>query len=365
MKVLLIDPQYKSDYEKFPPIGLMKISTYHKDKGDSVTYTRDTSFWFIDDDYEMIYVTTMFTWDIDNIITSIRQAKKRYPKAEIKVGGIAATISPDIIETAAGIKPHVGLLKEVEYCRLDYSLFPHIKHSIGFTTRGCIRKCSWCLVKKHEPDYIELENWFDQYYNFIKKRKRFIFCDNNFLACSEKHFDSVFDKIKSSELSIEFNQGLDCRLFDEGKAKQFSQIQINPITFAFDSMAQDGYIQNTLDLCRKYDIATDVSVLMLYNFNETPEEIYYRMSEIVRHGGNVFPMLYRDINSADDKTMKPNGKWTLEQLNNFKKYMRGYRHCCGGMIYTRNQKKFIDAFFEYFGNTENEFIDRLSRKPER
>lgn len=35
MKILLVEPNYKN---KYPPMGLMKISTYHKGRGDEVTF---------------------------------------------------------------------------------------------------------------------------------------------------------------------------------------------------------------------------------------------------------------------------------------------------------------------------------------
>lgn len=358
--ILLVEPPYP---RTFLPMGLMKISTYHKNLGDIVTYTRDSSFWFVGGNYDKIYITSLFTWDLPIVVQTINSAKKRYPNADIKVGGLLATILPDEIKKRTGISPHIGLFHDVEHCKLDYSLCERIKYSFGFTSRGCIRKCQFCLVRKHEPDYSEIVDWYEQYYNDKARTNRFILMDNNFLAASDEHFKGVIDKVEEKKLSIDFNQGMDARLFTEEKAKEFARIRIEPIRFSFDSMAQDSDVQKAIDLCRKYDISTDISIYVLYNFKEGPEEIYYRMSEIARHGGNIFPMLYRDINAIDTKTLKGNGKWSTEQIDNFRRLGWYFRHYNRGIIFTRGIDSYINDFFERFGKNEKEFIDKLSRRP--
>jgi len=75
------------------------------------------------------------------VISSIKKYQLLYPDAEIKVGGVMATLLPDLIERETGIIPYAGLLMEVEECPPDYSFFPNLRYSITFASRGCFKKC--------------------------------------------------------------------------------------------------------------------------------------------------------------------------------------------------------------------------------
>lgn len=61
MKILLVEPNYKN---KYPPMGLMKISTYHKNRGDEVTFFKGVmdSKHFLEEQYDRVYITSLFTF---------------------------------------------------------------------------------------------------------------------------------------------------------------------------------------------------------------------------------------------------------------------------------------------------------------
>ncbi len=122
MQFLLVEPISKTPY---PPLGLMKISSMLKSR-----YPRSQVFSQVGNSIpvglnypEEIYITSLFTWDLDKVIQTIMYYKRHYPRAVIRVGGIAASLLPEYIETATGVKPHVGLLDEAENCPPDYSLY--------------------------------------------------------------------------------------------------------------------------------------------------------------------------------------------------------------------------------------------------
>ena len=156
--ILLVEPDYKSLY---PPLGLLKISTYHKQKGDHVNYVQGRAI--TNKQYREIYITTLFTYFAKEVIDTIRFYKSFYPKAKIRVGGILASLMPDYIKEQTGIYPHIGLFEPAENRSPDYSLVPTFKHSITFTTRGCIKNCKYCAVKKHEPKYILKKHWLKNF----------------------------------------------------------------------------------------------------------------------------------------------------------------------------------------------------------
>ena len=112
---------------KYPNLAIMKISTYHKNKGDNVDwYVHEKDF--IDTD--ILYISKIFTFSEDI---------KYLP------------INAKIIKGGTGYDINSKLPEEIEnITELDYSLYPNCDFSIMFTTRGCIRNCKFCLVRKKE-----------------------------------------------------------------------------------------------------------------------------------------------------------------------------------------------------------------------
>ena len=352
-KILLVQPGYNNPY---PPLGLMKISTWHKEKGHNVDFIKDgftgTDFFGwqpfeLKRYYDQIYITTLFTYHYREAINSIRYYQEKYPSTEIKVGGILSTLLPDLIKNETGITPHIGLLNGPENCSPDYSLFPKLPCSITFTSRGCKRRCKFCAVKFHEPDFFVKENWerdIDPTKNFI------VFWDNNWFL--SPNFYKDIEKLKKINKPFDFNQGLDCRLFDEEKAKLLSQTKIKPLRFAFDNPSEEGHIQKAIKLAKKWGLS-DIRVYVLYNSedpNDTPEYFYYRINELNKLGVLSYPMRYRPINSVKNHYISP--QWDKYTLRGLKLSLMFYYS--RGMI-----RKNREAFKEIFGNNEKEFREKM------
>ncbi|MBT9150051.1 MAG: hypothetical protein DDT40_00217 [candidate division WS2 bacterium] len=360
--ILLVEPPYNSPY---PPLGLLKISTWHKREGDDVQLIKDTPhsltldlfeknercYKKLKDHYDIIYITSLFTYQAKYVIESVDYYKNRFLDAQIRIGGIMATLMPEYIKGKTGIEAHVGLLQGAEDCPPDYLWFPNFPFSISFTTRGCPRRCPFCAVWKHEPKFIVKENWPDD----IDITKRgIIFWDNNWLASLNFEEDIrrliAFRKVGITQ--IDFNQGLDCRLFNEDKAKLLAQIKIKPLRLAFDNCSEDGYIQRAIQLAQKYGFK-DIRVYILYDSedaNDTPEYFYYRINEINKLGALSYPMRYRPINSVNGQYIS--NKWDKELLRALKLSLMFYY--TKGMI-AKNR----EAFKNIYGNNANEFKDKL------
>ena len=360
--ILLVEPAYKNPY---PPLGLMKISTWHKKKKDDVQLIKDgphsvtldhferkqRCYKKLKDHYDIIYITSLFTYQAQYVIESIKYYKNRFPNARIRVGGIMATLMPEYIREKTGIEPHVGLLRGAENCSPDYSWFPNLPCSITFATRGCRRRCPFCAVRKHEPKFIVKENWVD---DIDITKTGIIFWDNNWLASPnfEKDVKRLMKFRKIGVTQIDFNQGLDCRLIDEDKVKLLSQIKIKPLRFAFDNSSEDGYIQKAIKLALEHGFR-DIRVYVLYNFeddHDTPEYFYYRINEINRLGALAYPMRYRPLNDINGQYVSD--KWDKKLLRALKlSLMFWYTK---GMI-TKSRK----AFEHIYGNNASEFKAKL------
>lgn len=167
--------------------------------------------------FDIICVNSLFTFYFDETVRTINFAKKFLARdGKIFVGGVAATLVPKFFEEETGIAPHEGLLDKpddldkqddviIDALPPDYSILDEIDYKypaadayLTYTTRGCIRKCSFCAVSKLEPEYKDHVKIFEQLKhteeNFGAK-KNLLLMDNNVLA--SKKFDEIIDEIKA------------------------------------------------------------------------------------------------------------------------------------------------------------------------
>jgi len=351
MNILLVEPDYDRPASRyyFPAMALMRLSSYYKEVGaDNIDYIRGMGGYFNKNIPDKICITSLFTWETDRLVDTINYYKGLFPKAEIEVGGIAASLMKDYIKEKTGIDTVFGIQKWLEEYPLDYSLYPDLDYSVAYTTRGCPNKCQFCIVSKIEPEYEEINNWKELYYN--PKLPTITFCDNNFLACTDKHFTKVMNEIKEINKPYDFNQALDARLFTKKHAKVFAKTRIEPMRFAFDTMATEGHIQRAIVWCYKSGIQS-VVVLMLYCWKDTPEELYYRLYEMNKLYVSVFPMRFMPHDALNREYIGEH--WTKGMLNNFKNIL--HNHYNRGMV----GRSPLSVFKKAFGNNAKEFMDKL------
>ncbi len=328
-RVLLIEPAYKV---KYPPLGLMKISTYHKSRGDKVVFYKGTSAAVRDQNWDIIYITTMFTFQWKRTIETIQfyQWGKQKNKRNIRVGGILASLLQKDVEKETGITPHFGLWEEVDRLAPDYHLFDDIYNyytndaSIGYMTKGCPNHCLYCAVPKLEPEYVDftpLEKQIDP------DKKDLLLLDNNVLASSE--FPKIIQEIKKYGFykgakfkgrlcHIDFNQGVDAKLLTEEKMRLLSELAIKPLRIAFDHIELKRLYIEKIQLAHKYGIK-HLSNFILFNYNGTPEDFYERLRINIELNEELglsifsFPMKFIPLDAKDRKYVN-NPHWTKQQL---------------------------------------------------
>jgi len=239
-RILLIEPGYKA---KYPPLGLMKISTYHKERGDEVVFYKGTNIELRNQKWDIIYITTMFTYQWNITIKTIKFYQRNKANRNIKVGGVLASLLKDDVEKETGVRSHFGLYKRVDRLPPNYELSNNYytnNASIGYMTRGCPNRCPYCAVPQLEPEYVRyipLEGQIDP------NKKDLILLDNNVLASEE--FPGIIKEIKkygfykgakfNGKLRyIDFNQGVDVRRLTEEKMRLLSELAIKPLRIAFD-----------------------------------------------------------------------------------------------------------------------------------
>lgn len=207
MRVLLVEPNYKN---KYPPMGLMKISTYHKMLGDEVCFVKGFDSSVDERVWDRIYVTTLFTFDFDVAVETINYYKLLVNNInDLFVGGIMASLMPDKIVEATGIeRSHIltGLFTDtsvvgdendinVDELPLDYDILEQIEYKypagdnyFAYTTRGCPNHCSFCAVPILEPNFHVTNNIIDQIKVIDEKygpKQHLLLLDNNVLNTAD------------------------------------------------------------------------------------------------------------------------------------------------------------------------------------
>jgi len=259
MKVLLIDAD-----GKLPNIALHKLAIWHRRQGDEVTWDMPLFL----NQADKVYISTILT--------------KTWPKVENLVG-----LRPDAVVGGTGtwgfIDPPPKLPFEVEVvkARINY----------GFTTRGCIRHCPFCIVPQVEGNIRAVGDIFDIWDG---KAKALTLFDNNILALPD-HFKTIVEQLFSNGLSVDFNQGLDIRLINEATLLLLQKLKMRRLRFAFDDPKLAPLIEEKVAMIRQARLNRDVFFYVLVGFNTTWEEDQARLNLIRRLGCRAYVMKYESI----------------------------------------------------------------------
>lgn len=376
-QILLIEPGYKN---KYPPLGLMKISSYHKLKGDYVYFIKGCDSRLKQDKWDRIYISTLFTFHWDITIKTINFYKGSVNSVkDIYVGGVMATLLGDDIEMETGVTvvrgllDKAGILDKDDKCKIDelipdYQILNEIEYDYSlknsyftYATRGCPNNCPFCAVNIIEPEFI--------HYLPIKKqimgidevygpKQNLILMDNNVLASD--NFKRIINDIlelgfhKGAKFNgklryVDFNQGTDANYLTQDKMKLLAKTAIKPLRIAFDHIEmKDIYIS-------KIRLASDHGLLylsnyVLYNYLDTPEDFYKRLRincELNEELGTQiysFPMKYIPLDAKDRSFIGIH--WNKKLLRGIQCILLATR----GMVTTK-----LDFFEAAFGTSPEEF----------
>jgi hypothetical protein len=404
--ILLIEPGYKN---KYPPLGLMKLAQYHGPHGkrDRVKFIKGEDASVFGTPWDRIYITTLFSFEFARIAQSIDFALKvaNNHADKIFVGGIAASLMPEQFATRTswrGIRFIQGLLtgppskalKLDEYSEElysddhkgpaiedlipDYGILDQIEHKypvrdayFAYASRGCIRKCSFCGVPKLEGDQRDAES-ITSVVRSIEARygtkKDLILMDNNVVASSR--FREIIAEIRDLGFTpdaklrvgrvpvqrrVDFNQGVDARILckDPMYLRELSTICLKPLRIAFDHLGLKGPYEKAVRYAHEFGLVS-MSNYMLYNFHDTPADLFERMRLNVRLNEELglriwsFPMRFQPTWLPDRSHIGE--KWTRYQLRSMQLILQATHGVVSGE----------PAFFKRaFGDTVEEFADLL------
>ena len=406
--ILLIEPGYKN---KYPPLGLMKLAQYHGPRGkrDKVTFIKGEDRSAFGAAWDRIYITTLFSFEFSRIAQSIDFALKvaNGHADKIFVGGIAASLMPERFTSQAswqGIRFIQGLLtgpparslkldefseelysddthgQGIEDLTPDYSILEQIEYKypvrdayFAYASRGCIRKCTFCGVPKLEGDQRDSGSITAVVRNIealYGPKKDLILMDNNIVA--SPRFHEIIAEIRDlgfvpdAKLSVgrvpvqrrvDFNQGVDARILckDPGYLRDLATICLKPLRIAFDHLGLKAPYERAVRYAHEFGLLS-MSNYMLYNFHDTPADLFERMRLNVTLNEELglriwsFPMRYQPTWLPDRSHVGE--KWTRYQLRSMQLILQATHGVVSG----------DPAFFKRaFGDTLQEFGDLLLR----
>lgn len=238
------------------------------------------------------YISISFTWDLPRVKAYVRQYSLFYDK--YIVGGPAVKLMPGYFKN----------IPDVTVGDVFDGVLQKINPKATRTTVGCIRKCSFCGVRKMEGDFCELSDWPDLP----------VICDNNLLASSDRHIDKVFGRLENHK-DVDFNQGLDMRLLSDYHISKFkkikSNIKNNGIKLALDDKKNTKQWDDAINRLYKGGLPkSKMATYALIGFNSDPAEAWERCNHIDAQGVMVLPMWYhtldqlqKNIVTEDQKTL--------------------------------------------------------------
>lgn len=274
MRVGLIDV----DGHNFPNLPLMKLSAWHKQRGDTVEWYSG-----FDGYYDLVYKSKVFDFTADETV-------------ELNAGRV--------VRGGTGYGMENELPYEVEHIYPDYELYPHLTQdtAYGFLTRGCPRGCPFCIVSEKEGKAARQTAYLSE---FWRGQKNIKLLDPNLLACKKWKF--LLEELIRSKAWVDFTQGLDIRLMTEETAQMLNRVKTKMIHFAWDN-----YEFKTYELLKRFRSSFKIDgrrlrVYVLTNFNTTQEQDLERIYKLRELDYDPYVMIYDKEHAG--KTARQMQRW--------------------------------------------------------
>lgn len=264
MNIGLIDV----DGHNFPNLALMKLSAWHKLRGDTVSWYTGIEH------YDRVFMSKVFSFTPDD--------------------GRVIQVD-EIVKGGSGYKIFDQWLPdEIEHICPDYSIYPMYNEAYGFLTRGCVNKCSFCIVPRKEGTIRKHADITE----FLDGRRSAVLMDNNVIA-SDWGLQQI-EKITSLRVKVDFNQGIDCRLIakDKNIAKLLSRVRWSKyLRMAYDSSSITEEVITAISYLKEAGIRPYKMFFYMLVKDGQIEDAEKRALKLRELGCVPFAMAYRDLDN--------------------------------------------------------------------
>jgi hypothetical protein len=298
MRILLVDGDGANG---FPNLALMKLSSWSKEYGDSVGLVRGIPTTPPLEQYDKVFGSCVFFQNRDRFVDYMESLSCPY-----EAGGSGYDLKQEL--------PY-----EIEHIRPDYELYP-TPFSLGFTSRGCIRKCGFCVVPQKEGpirDHAPVSEFHKS------EHKAVMLLDNNFLA--SPRWKETLSYIEENGLKVNFNQGLDIRLMNEEIANRLASVKCynwhfktKGLHFAFDSLGVESAVRKGIT----YLVAAgfkprDLMFYVLAGYDTKEQDDLYRIETLRELGVIPFVMPF---NQSKEPYVRKIARWVNRKYYQFIPY---------------------------------------------
>lgn len=331
LKIGIIDADLIDKGTRHPNIALMKISAYNKERGHSVKLLETYASL---DSYDRVYISKVFTYtNVPNGVTSLKN---------VIIGGTGffKNGGENLPYEIEHHMPDYSLYKdfvdnEIKNGRKRNSVSDYLDYSIGFATRGCFRKCEFCVNKKYDKAFKH-----SNVSEFVNNEKPYIYLwDDNFLAY--KGWEEILDELEKTNKPFQFRQGLDIRLLNERSAKRIANTRYHgDFIFAFDHIEDRDLIERKLKLWRRCSSkTTKLYVLCAYESQDESDIVktFERIKILMKYGCLPYIMRYEEYKNCELQSFYTQIARWCNQPQFFKK--KSFRQFCeANQDYHKNPK---------------------------
>lgn len=287
---------------KLPNLALMRLSSFHKERGDEIVFTRSVDRSLFDQKYDRVYGSIIFTQSLPLLTRFMRH----FPDAI--VGG-SGSGNLQTIEDVIG----------EEWDRTDYEPYPDFDASLGYTQRGCRLRCGFCVVPAREGKP-KPANTIGEIWRGDPFPRKIFLLDNDFFGQPEMNWRARIDEMISGRFRVCFDQGINIRKITDDEARALAGVEYRDAKFtnrrlytAWDNLRDEKIFFDGVERLEKAGIPSKhlmVYMLIGYDPSETFERLLHRFNRLVELGVLPYPMLY---GSGDDK-LKAFQRWVIRGL---------------------------------------------------
>lgn len=266
-----------------PNLALMRLASYHLDRGDDVTVTRRIETDLFEGTYDRVYGSAIFDFSRDRL----ERFRRVWPQAIVGGTGSGSDVT---------VEQWLG--RPWDY--VDYTGYADFDASIGFTQRGCRLKCKFCVVPKKEGKNVAVGTVTD-IWRGEGRPKTISLLDNDFFGQGQAWRERI-KEIRDGDFRVCLSQGVNVRLIDQESAEALATIRYSDTKFqrrrlytAWDNLKDEKVFFRGVDLLERAGIPPrNLMTYMLigYDKSETWDRIWHRFHRMVERGIKPYPMVY-------------------------------------------------------------------------